>query len=449
MQLHIHTSLRRKLLCLLSLSYLAAGIVVLYGCDPLNGIIPAPTSTPANASTPTPASTPTLIIEPTPNSNGAMDRANLHGTGVYVTKGVVQLHGLKWKHKMSSQPGGFGLSINGKVGSTPAIIDGTIYIGGAEDYLFALDAETGQEKWRFKTPGGSVNSPAVADGIVYFGSGDENLYAVDTKTGKEIWRFALPKLPEENSPWSSSRFSNPAVAGGIVYVGNERNVSFALDSKTGQVRWSRQVSASVEYTPAVVDGVVYFGTSTGSNIQARQTSFYALDAQTGRERWQTAQPSDVAGSPAVADGFLYVAFSQSGLFAFDATTGQRKWQFRGAGGVDMFSPAVANSTVYINSVVDDRLYAVDGQTGQEKWRFHKDEGFFIDPVIAEGMVYCLTFLSPTSSGQSTSGSLHAINAQTGQEQWRFFAPGSIGNVAAVADGVIYFLADDEYLYAIH
>ena len=54
----------------------------------------------SNASTA--LSTLTPVIAPQPNSNGAMARANVHGTGVYVTNGVRQLTGLKWKGCVSS-----------------------------------------------------------------------------------------------------------------------------------------------------------------------------------------------------------------------------------------------------------------------------------------------------------------------------------------------------------
>src|SRR5437773_12128782 len=52
---------------------------------------------PATASTPW--DTPTPVSAPEPNSNGAMARANVQGTGVYVTKGVRQLTGLRWSFK--------------------------------------------------------------------------------------------------------------------------------------------------------------------------------------------------------------------------------------------------------------------------------------------------------------------------------------------------------------
>ena len=52
--------------------------------------------------------------------------------------------------------------------SSPAISDGTVYIGAQMGDLIAVDLATGKLKWRYKT-GKDIgeSSPAVANGIVY------------------------------------------------------------------------------------------------------------------------------------------------------------------------------------------------------------------------------------------------------------------------------------------
>src|SRR4051812_48544905 len=65
------------------------------------------------------SSTPTQITSPEPNSNGSMARANVHGTGVFVTQGVRQLTGLKWK-----------FDTTGRISATtPSVQGSTIYFG--------------------------------------------------------------------------------------------------------------------------------------------------------------------------------------------------------------------------------------------------------------------------------------------------------------------------------
>ncbi len=47
--------------------------------------------------------------------------------------------------------------------------------------MYALDAETGDVKWKYKTEGEWVSSsPAVADGVVYVGSSAGHVYAIGT-----------------------------------------------------------------------------------------------------------------------------------------------------------------------------------------------------------------------------------------------------------------------------
>ena len=44
-------------------------------------------------------------------------------------------------------------------------------------------------KWKFKTEDSVISSPVVFDGIVYFGSLDAHVYAVDLQTGNKLWSF--------------------------------------------------------------------------------------------------------------------------------------------------------------------------------------------------------------------------------------------------------------------
>ena len=60
-------------------------------------------------------------------------------------------------------------------GGAPAVVDGIVYFGSGNSYLYAADIQTGQEKWRFKTGDRVDSTPAIADGVVYFRSLDRDL----------------------------------------------------------------------------------------------------------------------------------------------------------------------------------------------------------------------------------------------------------------------------------
>jgi outer membrane protein assembly factor BamB len=74
-------------------------------------------------------------------------------------------------------------------------------------FLFAFDAATGDEIWKFSSFG-EVYNPSVANGVVYFLS-STNMYAVDEATGQQLFFF---RLGEEAEPTSQV-----AINSGMVY----------------------------------------------------------------------------------------------------------------------------------------------------------------------------------------------------------------------------------------
>lgn len=89
---------------------------------------------------------------------------------------------------------------------TPTVDGGTVFAIGTEGDLVAVDAASGQERWRRSLPsdfGGRVmsmwkwsESPLVdADRVIVTpGAAGAALVALDKATGKEIWRSAVPEL---------------------------------------------------------------------------------------------------------------------------------------------------------------------------------------------------------------------------------------------------------------
>jgi glucose dehydrogenase len=68
-------------------------------------------------------------------------------------------------------------------------VNGTVYFRQRDGNLYALDAGSGELRWKFAAGDVVHASPAYADGVVYFGSWDSYFYAVDATNGKEKWRF--------------------------------------------------------------------------------------------------------------------------------------------------------------------------------------------------------------------------------------------------------------------
>jgi outer membrane protein assembly factor BamB len=70
--------------------------------------------------------------------------------------------------------------------SSPAVWNGAVYFGSGDGNVYALNASSGQVKWKFKTGDVVHASPAIADGTVYIGSWDTYFYSKRTHRSAEM-----------------------------------------------------------------------------------------------------------------------------------------------------------------------------------------------------------------------------------------------------------------------
>ncbi|HXV98555.1 MAG TPA: PQQ-binding-like beta-propeller repeat protein [Anaerolineae bacterium] len=354
-------------------------------------------------------------------STEAMFRGNPQHTGVYGDADIKgpELGEVKWQFKIGGS----------STQSSPAVVNGLVYIGSSDKHVYAIDAETGQEKWKFETGSPVWSSPAVVEGVLYIGSNDHYLYALDHQTGQEKWKFET----------GAAVRSSPAVADGVVYVGSfDKNV-YALDAQTGQEQWRFETEASIYSSPTVAAGVLYIGSGcdrADGCEGSRPYYLYALDSQTGQEKWRFEAGSTIESSPAVAAGLVYFGSIDGYLYAVDSRTGQEKWKFKTIDSV-VSSPGVAAGVVYIGEN-NGYLYALDSQTGQEKWQFKVEDSLYTSPVVVAGVVYM----------GGADFNLYALDSQTGREKWKFATRNSVQSSPTVADGAVYVGSDDGYLYAL-
>jgi len=131
--------------------------------------------------------------------------------------------------------------------SSPAVVNGVVYVGSNDHNVYALNASTGAKLWSFATGNIVRSSPAVANGVVYVGSGDDNVYALNATTGAKVWAFATGDAVN----------SSPAVANGVVYIGSDDGNLYALNASTGAKLWSIATGNPLYSPPVIVDGVVY------------------------------------------------------------------------------------------------------------------------------------------------------------------------------------------------
>ena len=201
-------------------------------------------------------------------------------------------------------------------------------------------------------------TPAVVDGTVYVGDWSGRFYAIDLETGELDWSFtaephagSTPGRSWARPPWPTSRHPHG--------LRPERRDLYALRADDGEVRWERDLGrpdgdddpTEIELA-AVADGLVIVGTDVHNSPDGTAAGVVALDAATGARRWETttaptsgagatgAGCGDVGGRPASTSSVASCSSAPNcttaegwggaseALLALDLDTGDRVWTYQ-------------------------------------------------------------------------------------------------------------------------
>lgn len=317
--------------------------------------------------------------------------------------------------------------------------------------------------WRFKAGDEIKSSPAIVDGRVYVGSWDKNVYALDLQTGKQVWSEILDDMIE----------ASPTLVDNMVYIGTLAGTLFALDAESGSTRWTFTTGGKL------VGGANWFKDSENLLrilIGSYDAFLYCLDTQTGKSVWAYETGNYINGSPAVGEGYcvfggcdamihvlsvadgakageidtgayiagsaailgnhhVYVGNYYGELLKASLTTGEISWRYSIDGGPFISSPAVTDEVVVIGGG-DMRVHCVDNLTGKAHWTYTTLGAVDSSPVIAGDKVLV----------GSEDGRLYLLSLADGKLLWSYEIGRSITSSPAVADGMVVVGCDDGMVY---
>ena len=206
----------------------------------------------------------------------------------------------------------------GRIWSSPVVSGERVYVTSQDHYLYALDAATGEQVWKFRAGAMLAGKPTVHANSVYVGSFDQKLYALDAATGAKKWEFTA-------QGWL---WDGPAVLDDTLYFGDLSGHLFAV-RLDGTPAWDQPVTleGAIRAQPLVTDDQIFVVT------QARKA--YALDRASRAIDWTFTALQDgesLLTTPVrVGDSLLIAPIPSGGsptrLYAINATSGNLQWQF--------------------------------------------------------------------------------------------------------------------------
>ena len=262
---------------------------------------------------------------------------------------------------------------------------GNIYLGTTQGELIALDAATGEERWRTIVGSEVLATPAYGAGRVFAQTIDGRLLALDAESGTEIWRF------DNQVPILTLRGTAPPIYDeGLVYAGFASGKVSAVRAENGEPIWEHRVMlpegrseldrmVDIDGRPLVLGPVLIAATYQG-RIQA-------LRRNDGQPLWEREVSTYLDLSEGL--GQVYVIDEDDQIIALDLQSADDSWTQKGLFRRKLSNPLAFDSYLLVGDD-DGYLHVLAQSDGRFIGRRRIDsKGLRAKPVVADELIYVL------------------------------------------------------------
>jgi len=293
--------------------------------------------------------------------------------------------------------------------SSPAVLDGVLYLGCNDGRMRAVDADDGRVLWSFQTACGICGEPAVDSAAVYFGGQDGTVYALDRATGARLWSSGL----------GYHIFCDAAIlCDTLILSGNSMGKICALDASDGEPVWSAELGGLV-LGPVVLDSSCVFATENGK---------IAAYSASGERLWL--RTFEGQASPPASDGAgVYAGFSDGTVRRLLSATGETAWEsdiVRGTSRCVLSRPVLLDTLLLVGTC-DGTLACLGTGGGTTLWEQSFDNWLQLPPVVAGRRVYLAC----------DDQRFHVLDLATGEKIDSLEMGGYAGTAPVLADGIVY------------
>jgi len=319
--------------------------------------------------------------------------------------------------------------VEGPVVAPPVGGAGRIYCLGEGALVTALDMQ-GNSLWSTRLMAtGKEGKPKPAEVVapllyvektVIAAAASGHVYALDAATGDTRWKHTAGDDIQGAPAFARTKDGKGLVLVMLQPLGAVR----ALDPATGDRAWESEPTARCDGHMGVSDGTIVFG-NCDAGVQL-------LSAETGKKQLFIAlgEGHEMAGGTAVDTGHAYAGSRSGALACANLSSGKIEWINEDGGGELFTTPAVAGNRVVFCSG-DSTVFCVNRPDGNTVWRYETGGKEPRSPAIAGDKVVA-----------ATDGTLFLLSLEDGKELWKWevsdllFGPTLIGGmiVAGTDDG---------------
>jgi eukaryotic-like serine/threonine-protein kinase len=268
-----------------------------------------------------------------------------------------------------------------------------LYAASYNNILYSLNPQSGLENWPFeRSRGHLIGSPLVLNGRIYAPSADQTLYALD-ENRNVLWTYRTGA-----ALWAQPAFSQ--ACGCILLTSMDHNI-YALNPDSGALVWQQDLGGSSVGTPTLSEdgGTIFIGSFGGG--------MFSLDARRGTINWNIPIESWIWAGPALTETRLFFGDLDGNLYALDTSQGRILWQTQPDGPI-AGTPLVTPEGIFIGT--ENGTVVGFDQNGGRLWTQNIGGKIYSSPASAGDMI----LVAPIE----TDYRLVALNLN-GTERWRY------------------------------
>lgn len=305
----------------------------------------------------------------------------------------------------------------------PVASESMLHFVTSQGEVVAVDF-MGKKIWSKQLTRTSVNDeveqPARVDGPVscydntlLLGTMAGTVYALDAVSGDEKWRQDIG-----SAILGAVTYHKPDDGPARVYViGQDDGALHCLAFADGAPQWKSEAIDRCDGSPAAGDGIITFGSC------ASALHVVSADDGTILKNISVGDDSQIAGGVALLGDTVFSGSHSGQVFRLDIESGEVVWMNEDSLSEVFSTPAVSGNTVVVGSM-DDFVYALDRATGKQLWKFDT-QGLPLSPVIAGNRVIV-----------SSDGVLYMLSLTDGARIWSFEVSDEITAPSIINDMIV-------------
>ena len=255
-----------------------------------------------------------------------------------------------WQKKISKD----GLSSGVEAG------DGILVVGNQKGQLFALDQQTGEQRWSAQLTGALLAPSLIHAGRVVSVTNDGTVYSHEIASGKQAWTYNLP-----NVQFSLRGQAAPvALDARNVLIASSNAYIYVLDTLSGAPKLQRRVAVSdgrsdIQKLIDIDGDPVVAGQFIVTTSYQGQVTVFDLASQ--QVIWS--EESSSTQRPEVSGNAVFVAQNNGKISAYEITTGRTIWENDQLLNRQLSNPVVLAGQLVVGDL-DGVLHLIDPASGQ-------------------------------------------------------------------------------------